>query len=106
MTRAEYRNQSLEFVAAPALAPPEVQIDPALIAKYEDELKQAANAPLPDEVSRQTLCLLSQLTIHRTMPIFRNSRFTGRYEAETKVASPALCALCVIRSHLCMNGMH
>lgn len=45
------RNQGLEFVAAPALAPPEVQVDPALIAKYEDELKQAANAPLPDEVS-------------------------------------------------------
>ena len=43
-------NQSLEFVAAPALAPPEVQVDPALIAIYEDELKQAANAPLPDEV--------------------------------------------------------
>jgi hypothetical protein len=43
-------NQSLEFVAAPALAPPEVQVDPELIAKYEDELKQAANAPLPDEV--------------------------------------------------------
>jgi hypothetical protein len=44
-------NQSLEFVAAPALAPPEVQIDHALIAKYEEELKQAAAAPLPDEVS-------------------------------------------------------
>lgn len=43
-------NQGLEFVAAPALAPPEVEVDPALIAKYEDELKQAANAPLPDEV--------------------------------------------------------
>nr|XP_019043540.1 GTP-binding nuclear protein GSP1/Ran [Kwoniella bestiolae CBS 10118]OCF22470.1 GTP-binding nuclear protein GSP1/Ran [Kwoniella bestiolae CBS 10118] len=42
-------NQSLEFVAAPALAPPEVQVDQALIAKYEEELKQAANAPLPDE---------------------------------------------------------
>jgi hypothetical protein len=46
-----HSNQTLEFVAGPALAPPEVQIDPALIAKYEDELKQAANAPLPDEVS-------------------------------------------------------
>lgn len=44
-------NQSLEFVAAPALAPPEVQVDQALIAKYEEELKAAANAPLPDEVS-------------------------------------------------------
>jgi len=44
-------NQGLEFVAAPALAPPEVQIDQALIAQYEEELKQAAAAPLPDEVS-------------------------------------------------------
>lgn len=44
-------NQSLEFVAAPALAPPEVQVDQALIAKYEEELKQAAANPLPDEVS-------------------------------------------------------
>jgi hypothetical protein len=43
-------NQSLDFVAAPALAPPEVEVDPALLARYEDELKQAANAPLPDEV--------------------------------------------------------
>ena len=41
----------MEFLAEPALAPPEVELDPALIAKYEDELKQAANAPLPDEVS-------------------------------------------------------
>lgn len=49
-------NQSLEFVAAPALAPPEVQVDQALIAKYEEELKAAANAPLPDEVSF-SMCL-------------------------------------------------
>lgn len=66
MTTAHIRNQSLEFVAAPALAPPEVQVDPALIAKYEDELKAAANAPLPDEVGRQ-----KAPTDFRTMRISR-----------------------------------
>lgn len=35
-----YSNPSLEFVAAPALAPAEVQVDPALMQKYEDELRQ------------------------------------------------------------------
>lgn len=29
---------NLEFVAMPALAPPEVQMDPNLAAKYEEEL--------------------------------------------------------------------
>jgi GTP-binding nuclear protein Ran len=33
---------NLEFVAAPALAPPEVQMDPQMIAAYEDELKKAS----------------------------------------------------------------
>ncbi|BEI86811.1 hypothetical protein CcaverHIS002_0701570 [Cutaneotrichosporon cavernicola] len=42
-------NQSLEFVAAPALAPPEVVVDKELMAQYENELAVAANAPLPDE---------------------------------------------------------
>ena len=32
---------NLEFVAAPALAPPEVKMDPAMIADYEKELKNA-----------------------------------------------------------------
>lgn len=30
---------NLEFVAMPALAPPEVQMDPTLAAKYEEELQ-------------------------------------------------------------------
>lgn len=30
---------NLEFVAMPALAPPEVQMDPSLAAKYEEELQ-------------------------------------------------------------------
>jgi GTP-binding nuclear protein Ran len=33
----------------PALAPPEVQIDPQMVAKYEEEVAQAANAELPDD---------------------------------------------------------
>ncbi|CAD6891442.1 unnamed protein product [Tilletia controversa] len=39
----------LEFVAAPALLPPEVEVDQALMAKYDAELTAAAAAPLPDE---------------------------------------------------------
>lgn len=42
-------NQSLEFVAAPALAPPEVQVDANLMANYQAELDKAAAAPLPEE---------------------------------------------------------
>ena len=40
---------NLEFVAMPALAPPEVHMDPALAAQYEQEVKEAANAELPDD---------------------------------------------------------
>jgi len=40
---------NLEFEEAPALEPPEVQMDPTLAAKYEEELKDAANTALPDE---------------------------------------------------------
>ena len=32
---------NLEFVASPALAPPEVQMDPSMLQKYEQELKDA-----------------------------------------------------------------
>jgi GTP-binding nuclear protein Ran len=38
-----------EFVAAPALAPPEVQVDQATMEQYQKELEDAAHAPLPDE---------------------------------------------------------
>lgn len=44
-----HRNASLDFVAAPALAPPEVQVDAVLMAQYAAELAAASNAPLPDE---------------------------------------------------------
>lgn len=33
----------------PALAPPEVQMDPAMVAKYEQEVQEAAIAELPDD---------------------------------------------------------
>ncbi|KAJ8605420.1 hypothetical protein MRB53_041461 [Persea americana] len=42
-------NQSLEFVAAPALAPPEVSVDQEVLKKYQEEMDAAAAMPLPDE---------------------------------------------------------
>ena len=42
-------NANLEFVASPALAPPEVTVDPALMAEYQAELALAAQQPLPEE---------------------------------------------------------
>ncbi|OLL25862.1 GTP-binding nuclear protein spi1 [Neolecta irregularis DAH-3] len=42
-------NSSLEFVASPALAPPEVQISPETLAQYQQELEHAQAQPLPDE---------------------------------------------------------
>src|SRR5271163_3353370 len=43
-------NQSLEFVAEVALAPPEVQINEELMKQYNQEIiEAAASAPLPDE---------------------------------------------------------
>ncbi|KAF9984034.1 GTP-binding nuclear protein gsp1/Ran [Mortierella antarctica] len=42
-------HQDLEFVASPALAPAEVQVDAALIQQYNQELESAAAMPLPEE---------------------------------------------------------
>ncbi|KAG8861961.1 GTP-binding nuclear protein gsp1/Ran [Tulasnella sp. 330] len=42
-------NPSLDFVASPALAPPEVVVDAVLMQQYNDELAKAAAAPLPEE---------------------------------------------------------
>lgn len=39
----------LVFVSAPALLPPEVQIDPAMIQKWEKDLNDAMQMPLPDD---------------------------------------------------------
>jgi len=40
---------NLELVAMPAILPPEVQMDPEMIAKYEREVEDAALAELPDD---------------------------------------------------------
>ncbi|XP_075541937.1 RAN, member RAS oncogene family [Dermacentor variabilis] len=40
---------NLEFVAMPALAPPEVTMDPEWQAKLENDMKEAQNTSLPDE---------------------------------------------------------
>ncbi|CAE6495639.1 unnamed protein product [Rhizoctonia solani] len=42
-------NNGLEFVAAPALAPPEVIVDKAVLDLYTKELDEAAKQPLPEE---------------------------------------------------------
>ncbi|RMZ76383.1 hypothetical protein DV737_g4841, partial [Chaetothyriales sp. CBS 132003] len=42
-------NSQLEFVAAPALAPPEVQVNQQLMDQYEKEMNEAKEMPLPDE---------------------------------------------------------
>ena len=39
----------LELTAAPALAPPEVQVDPQMMEMYKQELDAAMNQPLPEE---------------------------------------------------------
>lgn len=39
---------NLEFVEMPALEPPEVTMDPVMAAKYEQDLKEAAETQLPD----------------------------------------------------------
>ena len=40
--------QDIHFVEAPALAPPEADIDLAQMQRYEQELQAAAAAPLPE----------------------------------------------------------
>ncbi|KAI9759469.1 MAG: putative 26S proteasome regulatory subunit [Chaenotheca gracillima] len=42
-------NQQLEFVAAPALEPPSVQVDQAQLEAWQKEMDDAAQMPLPDE---------------------------------------------------------
>ena len=42
-------DNNLHFVEAPALAPPEFNIDPVDAARYEHELREAANIPLPED---------------------------------------------------------
>lgn len=40
---------NLEFVAMPALEPPEVQMDPETVKRYEQEIEAAKAAPLPED---------------------------------------------------------
>ncbi|KAF5330622.1 hypothetical protein D9619_005926 [Psilocybe cf. subviscida] len=42
-------NPTLDFVAAPALAPAEVPVDAALMAAYAEELQRAEAVPLPED---------------------------------------------------------
>ncbi len=42
-------NNSLRFVEAPAMAPPEVEVDMRDQAAYAQELEEAAAAPIPDD---------------------------------------------------------
>jgi len=49
LARKMFNDQNLTFVEAPALAPPEVQIDPEVQKQYESELEQAKTLPLPPD---------------------------------------------------------
>jgi GTP-binding nuclear protein Ran len=49
ITRKLTGDPNCHFVEAPALAPPEVKIDPADLAAAEKELQQANSVPLPDD---------------------------------------------------------
>ena len=42
-------DNKLQFVEAPALAPPELNISAADAARYEQELNEAAAMPLPED---------------------------------------------------------
>ncbi|KAI9102530.1 P-loop containing nucleoside triphosphate hydrolase protein [Phlyctochytrium arcticum] len=42
-------NPNLEFAAAPALLPPEITIDPLQIQTMDNEIRAAADQPLPAE---------------------------------------------------------
>lgn len=42
-------NANLNFVAQPAMLPPEVAVDQDMMAQYQKELDEAAAAPLPDD---------------------------------------------------------
>ena len=44
-----YRNPNLEFVAAPALAPPEVIMDPETEDRNRKELEEAAGLAMPQD---------------------------------------------------------
>jgi len=49
LARQLANDPGLVFVTAPVLMPPEVALDPAMVAHYEQELAQADAVPLPDD---------------------------------------------------------
>ena len=49
LARQLVQDQHLKFVDAVALLPAETEIDPALMKRYKEELKQAQLTPLPDD---------------------------------------------------------
>jgi len=49
LARKVVGNNSLEFVAAPALAPATVEVDPELMKVYQQELAAAEAVPLPED---------------------------------------------------------
>ena len=49
MARKLVGDPNLEFVAMPALLPPEIQLDAKLMKKYEEELRDAQGVSLPDD---------------------------------------------------------
>jgi len=46
---SHFSDPNLRFVAAPPLAPATAEVDLDLVQRYEDELKIAEAAPLPEE---------------------------------------------------------
>ena len=49
LARALTNDPNLQFTTAPVLMPPEVQLDPALVQQYEQELQAADAIPLPED---------------------------------------------------------
>jgi len=49
ITRKITGNQNVKFVAEPAMAPKETQVDTKLMQQYDQEIIDAENAPLPDD---------------------------------------------------------
>lgn len=70
-------NPQLEFVASPALAPPEVQVDENLMHQYQQEMEQATALPLPDEDDAD---LWAVLVVYNKNMYSRRSRQTREQE--------------------------
>ena len=49
LARALSGDPNLQFTTAPVLMPPEVQLDPALVQQYEQELQAADAIPVPED---------------------------------------------------------